>query len=519
MKFGKQSFLKITPFLMVLFSMCFVETPALSASRSDRTVIENKSSQFAESISATGSAASKNDLAEQIRKQREAIEARENAAAFATNQQTSLKSGQNACDSGLRKCMQEKCGSDFSKCALDGDTMFGDKLNLCRRDLNCSGEEFKLFTTEIKADRDMNAKLSSYTKTIECGNQYNDCIQKECGPTFNKCLGKPAEDRAIKNCATLAKNCMEQDSGLSSRVGTVIGRLRENAEKEVKADEERMYKLRDDMSAQCRRLGAMFDERSFDCVYTVNFFAGEDQSTPKASRKAYAGNTFVCMQEWFGINVTTYKENAFRETRAQTAASSAMLGSGLGTATGLITSGAMGRALETQKAKKEAKAECKAQGGKFKGGKCIGAGEDSGKKGQNSATGEDEDVDEDEDVIESPESDEEESKPTDTEQKADDKKADDKKAEAKKSDKPVKSLEELKKEEKARQLDGKAPTKLEAPVSKPAEIKASDVKVDVKIPEKKLSTKDKLKISNAKAKQGAKEFGQKLKDAFTIKKK
>ena len=402
MKIGKQSFLKITPFLMVLFSMCFVETPALSASRGGRSadmVIENKSSQFAESLSSstTSSSASKNDLAEQIRKQREAIEARENAAAFATSQQTALKSGQNACDMGLRKCMQDKCGSDFSKCALDGDTMFGDKLNLCRRDLNCSGEEFRLFTTEIKADRDMNAKLSSYTKTIECGNQYNDCIQKECGATFNKCLGKPAEDRAIKNCETLAKNCVEQDSGLSSRVGTVIGRLRENAEKEVKADEERMYKLRDDMSAQCKRLGAMFDERSFDCVYTVNFFAGENQSTPTASRKAYAGNTFVCMQEWFGINVTTYKENAFRETRAQTAASSAMLGSGLGTATGLITSGAMGRSLETQKAKKEAKNECESQGGKFRGGKCVGAGEKTGDdKNSDGKDGDDNDGDSEE---------------------------------------------------------------------------------------------------------------------------
>ena len=435
MKIRKNSFLKITPILMVLFSVCLVETPALSASRgtgrsapiasaprksvtttpvvsepvaetpvvetiveavAEEPIIENKSSQFADALSATTSAtsnASKNDLAEQIRKQREAIEARENANAFATSQKTALKSGQNACDMGLRKCMQEKCGSDFSKCALDGDTMFGDKLNLCRRDLTCSGEEFRLFTTEIKADRDMNAKLSSYTKTIECGNTYNDCIQKECGATFNKCLGKAAADKAIKTCETLAKNCTEQDSGLSSRVGTVIGRLRENAEKEIKTDEERMYKLRDLMSSQCKRLGAMFDERSFDCVYTVNFFAGEDQSTPKASRKAYAGNSFVCMQEWFGINVTTYKENAFRETRAQTAASSAMLGSGVGTAAGLITSGAIGRSLETQKAKKEAKNECESQGGKFKGGKCVGAGEDS----EDSSSAGDDEAEEDND--------------------------------------------------------------------------------------------------------------------------
>ena len=60
------------------------------------------------------------------------------------------------------------------------------------------------------------------------------------------------------------------------------------------------------------------------------------------------------MQEWFGTNVTTFKENAYRETRAQTGASSAMLGSGVGTAVGLVTSGAINRAIDTQKAKKEA---------------------------------------------------------------------------------------------------------------------------------------------------------------------
>ena len=105
----------------------------------------------------------------------------------------------------------------------------------------------------------------------------------------------------------------------------------------------------------------MFDERTFDCIFTVNFFAGDNQREPMASRKRYAGDTFVCMQEWFGINATTYKENAYRETRAQTGASSAMLGSGVGTAVGLVTSGAIGRSLDTQKAKKELDKEKKAQ--------------------------------------------------------------------------------------------------------------------------------------------------------------
>ena len=343
-------------------TVCFAWDTASGASN----IIENKSSTFESAINADlgfeeGGSLNDSALADQIRKQRAAAEARDSLNMVAANQKSGLKNGKNACDSGLRECMQKTCGKDFTKCALDGDTDFGDKLNKCKRDLNCTGHEFQLFTAEIKADRDFNARMSSYQSVIDCGNNYNACIQKECGATFGKCLGKSAADRAVDKCATIAKNCMEQDSGLSARVGSVIGRLREDAEKDVKADEERMYTLRDLMSEQCKRLGAMFDERSFDCVFTVNFFAGDNQDKPMASRKRYAGDTFVCTQEWFGTDVTTFKENAYRETRAQTAASSAMLGSGVGTAAGLITSGAMQRSIDAANAKKELKKEEKAQ--------------------------------------------------------------------------------------------------------------------------------------------------------------
>jgi len=343
-------------------TVCFAWDTASGASN----IIENKASTFESAINADlgfeeGGSLNDSGLAEQIRKQRAAAEARDSLNMVAANQKSGLKNGKNACDSGLRECMQKTCGKDFTKCALDGDTDFGDKLNKCKRDLNCTGHEFQLFTAEIKADRDFNARMSSYQSVIDCGNNYNACIQKECGATFGKCLGKAAADKAVNKCATIAKNCMEQDSGLSARFGSVIGRLREDAEKDVKADEERMYTLRDLMSEQCQRLGAMFDERSFDCVFTVNFFAGDNQDKPMASRKRYAGDTFVCTQEWFGTNVTTFKENAYRETRAQTAASSAMLGSGVGTAAGLITSGAMQRSIDAANAKKELKKEEKAE--------------------------------------------------------------------------------------------------------------------------------------------------------------
>ena len=352
--------------------------PALAVVEPEPTIIENKTNQFNDVLSESGASsrdATVSNMAELIKKQRAAFEAQENAEFAQQEQQKALATGKNACDSGLRKCMSETCGANFTKCALDGDTMFGEKLNKCRRETTCTGEEFRLFTTEIKADRDFNVQMASYTSVIECGNSYNSCIQTECGATFNKCLGKTAADKAIKKCSAIAKNCTEQDSGLASRMGTVIGKLRENAEKDVKTDEARLYELRDLMRKQCEHLGAMFDERSFDCVYTINFFAGTNQSSPLASRKAYAGSSFVCNQEWFGINATTFKENAYRETRSQTAASSAMLGSGLGTAAGLISSNAIGRALETQAAKKDYKKECKSQGGKLKDGECVMKGD------------------------------------------------------------------------------------------------------------------------------------------------
>lgn len=326
-------------------------------------MLENKSSNFEVIVSEIlDSASDTNSFAEQIRKQRASLAAKDAVSAAESAQKNAAASNSNTCDRDLRKCMQTKCGSDFTKCALDGDTIFGDKLNSCRRDTTCTAEEFNLFVPEIRADRDMNVRLASYENVINCGNQYNACIVNECGKTYNKCLGKPHADAAIQKCATIAKECTEADSGLASRFGTAIGKLRETAEKEIKKDEERMYALRDMMSSACKRLGAMFDERTFDCVYTVNFFAGESQQTPLASRKRYAGDSFVCMQEWFGVNTTTYKENAFRETRAQKAASSAMLGAGVGTAAGLISSGAIGRALKTQQAKKEYDAEKNAAG-------------------------------------------------------------------------------------------------------------------------------------------------------------
>lgn len=328
------------------------ETVEESTEKEAETVIENKSSQFDEILSSSSTSAtdsSSSELAEMIQRQRAALDTQDATTTATQTMQTALASGQNACDIGLRKCMQGKCGNDFSKCSGDTDTSWGNKMDSCRRETECSGEEYNMFASEIKADRDMNARLASYNAVIDCGNRYNDCIMSQCGTTFSKCLGKAAGDAAIAACETIAKNCTQQDSGLANRTMQVFATLRQDAEKQVQKDEERLYKLRDQMAEQCRMLGAMFDERSLDCVYTVEFYAGDD-ATLFASKKAYAGNTFDCTPNWFGIDVTTFMENAYRLTRTQTSATSGLLGSGLGVAAGALTSGAIGRALDTQKA-------------------------------------------------------------------------------------------------------------------------------------------------------------------------
>lgn len=316
--------------------------------------VENKSSQFSATLTDTidNENSADTELAKKIREQRAALDARDATAATSQAQEHALSNGKNLCDQNLRACMQEKCGKDFSKCANDTDTTWGSKMDNCRLKIECTGEEYRLFTTEIKADRDANKQLSLYNSIVGCGNDYNNCIIAECGQKFTKCLGKTAGDAAVAKCKQIADSCQEQDNGLAARAMGAFGTLRQDAEKTITRDEKRLYELRDKMAETCKTLGAMFDERTLDCVYTINFYAG-DQGTLFASKKAYAGSSFSCTPDWFGIDVTTFKENAYRLTREQTSASSAMLGAGLGIGVGALTSGAIDRAIDRSKAERE----------------------------------------------------------------------------------------------------------------------------------------------------------------------
>lgn len=333
-------------------------------------VVDNKASMFQDVLSEIGASTTDRaaqERADMIRRQREQLMQQDAQSTAGTTNMGSA----NACDAGLRQCMMEKCGDGFTKCANDSTIIWNTKIDSCRNKTKCSAHEYTLLAPEILADRDLNVQLSHYDAVIKCGNNYNKCIFGECGTTLEKCLSKKDGDAAISKCATIANECKSMDNGLASRVMSVFGDLRKIASARVPKDEKRLYELRDLMRAQCNRLGAAFDERTLDCVYTVSFFAGEDR-TLMASKKLYPAQSFQCNPNWFGIDITTFRENAYRLTRAQRSASSAMLGAGVGTAAGLIASGAIDRAIKTQRTEKAVKEECESHTGyKWNGKDCV----------------------------------------------------------------------------------------------------------------------------------------------------
>ena len=351
---------------MIFMNTCFGATVYQRESNTSAQTIQDKSSVFGTQIS---SESDDTALADQIRAQRNARD----AADMRNNASTQINSGtsQITCDNALRKCIESQCGAKYTKCATDSDTTFSDKLNACRKNTTCTAHEFNVFTNEIKADKSHQVLLAQYTATIDCGNRYNDCIISKCGTHFNKCLGKTSGDRAIADCKQIATECNTYDSGLTSRIGSVFATLRTNAQEQIRRDEQRLYALRDQMRRVCESLGAMFDDRTLDCVFTANLYSGDNYNTPVASKKLYAGSVFDCTPDWFGIDITTFKENAYRLTRAQSTASAAMLGSGLGIAAGAITSGAIDRAVTSQEALDKLKTLCDRVGGDVQDGKCV----------------------------------------------------------------------------------------------------------------------------------------------------
>lgn len=317
-------------------------------SKEEPVIIEDKSDDFSSILNKENDRdqdSSKNNLRDTIRAQRALLDTPD-------TKNVQYGTGANFCDMNLRKCMIQKCGSDFLKCSLDSDTIWGDKMESCKRDSKCNGQEYTKLSIEIKADRDQNIMLSSYNETINCGIKYNSCMIKGCGIKFEKCLSRKESEKVISDCESITKECKAIDSGLRSRFEESFASIRNKERDNVILQEKHLYELKDKMKTTCNTIGAMFDERTLDCVFTASFYAN-NVDTPMSSKKIYAGSSFSCTPEYFGVDVTTYKENAYRETRAAKGATSSFLGAGLGIAAGAITSGAISRAIDKYKAEKQ----------------------------------------------------------------------------------------------------------------------------------------------------------------------
>ena len=311
-----------------------------------------------------GGAGGTTALAEEMKRQRDAMM---NSANMAGQQNVRSKySGGtgNPCDAELRKCMQGKCGDDFTNCQKDSETIWGDKIESCGRAAsNCSGREITLFAPEIRADREQAVLMSGFERVIQCGFFYNSCIiqacsEKTCGSDdrvkqgqcdMGKCLTKAEGDAAMAKCKDVADKCRESDSGLTPRVMEFLAALRTDTEKSILEWEQELYAMRDALRDKCVSEYGTFDDRSLSCVFSVEFRAAGFEKAA-STRTLAAGSEYMCTPEWFGVDITTYLENAARHDRESRGATSAMLGAGLGIAAGTIASGAQGRAADVRKA-------------------------------------------------------------------------------------------------------------------------------------------------------------------------
>ena len=335
-----------------------------------------KVSKFSAALNGQSTDLGGSNLKDLIKAQRTADESSTTVSSGTSKIKATAASNHNSCDEGLRTCMKEKCGDNFKNCALNTDLSWGEKIESCRISSKCTGEEYAAFAPEIKADRDSYQILGSFVEVQSCGSEYNECLVSGCGTQLHGCLKKTAGDKVISDCSKIAEKCRTADSGLAARAMDVLGTMRQDTEKQVVTDEKELYALRDKMAAQCKSLGAMYDDRSMSCVFSAEFWIAGN-SNPFASRKVYAGKTFDCTQEWFGVDVTTYKEDAARLTREQTAATSALLGAGVGTLAGKVTnsvmSGGFGKTDQqdnADKANDAYKQECEIEGGTMKNVKC-----------------------------------------------------------------------------------------------------------------------------------------------------
>jgi hypothetical protein len=248
------------------------------------------------------------------------------------------------CETELNTCVIGDCGSDLQKCNDDTDAIWSARFQKCRAKTSCTGAEIGVYGDIIKEDIRVDAKISLMNLIISCNNEYSNCLQTQCATTdarsligggavvgFNGCVTQAKINSALNYCKPVYDRCRPYDSGIQARFTNMMATLRVEKEKRIAELQKELDVMLPQMRQLCRDSGASFDERSGNCVFTA-FLSVEAQGrryTP-ASKMVMPGSQYQCTDQWFGVDVTQYLQNAIYSTIQQKSSVAALMGAGLG---------------------------------------------------------------------------------------------------------------------------------------------------------------------------------------------
>jgi outer membrane protein OmpA-like peptidoglycan-associated protein len=254
------------------------------------------------------------------------------------------------CENELMNCVVEDCGADFQKCTGDGDGVWSARFQKCRVKTSCTGAELSVYGDIIREDIKVDSQIRLMQLIIQGNNAYSRCLQNQCATTqgtplegmigFNACVTQGRINAALTACQAVYEKFRPYDSGLQARFTSMMGMLRAEKEKRIAELQKELDAMMPKMRDECKRAGAVFDDRSGECVFTafLSVEANGRRYTP-ASKKIVPGSQFQCTDQWFGVDVTTYLKNAISLTVEQKTASAAFMGAGLGVGASVLTSG------------------------------------------------------------------------------------------------------------------------------------------------------------------------------------
>lgn len=239
-----------------------------------------------------------------------------------------------SCDETWRQCLQgsDVCGTNYILCTTLSPIEFSNRISVCPKkigDCTVSNATVK----EVINNKDDYMKVSKADSILECGETMSNCIMDICGKGFTKCAKSISV--AKTNCGYIADECSRVDPALWVRTATALNFAKGQMNAEITKIENRMAEIESELRAECSKNNFAFDSSKMQCIGVVDFNA---MGMVLQSKRMSAGSVGNCSDEFFGLDITTYRQNAANETIKQKTVSNtisgAMLGMGVGSLAG-----------------------------------------------------------------------------------------------------------------------------------------------------------------------------------------